>query len=224
MDFGNKYIYECPNCKKLTGSYSVTSCNNFGATSYSDGYTRGMMYAEDAEIGKCPECDTIFWFDENEIGAYGPLTINKEWAEAPDPEALNGDEYSEVLKKKMYKNKDQERYLRNHMWLCFNNNMRCGPSEGKPVFTKKDEASYQSNCKKLIKLLNMDDTDDRMLIAELHRNICNFEESAEILKSIKNKNYAWMIKLLLKECKKKNRMTIELKRHGVRAGEEDDGD
>ena len=200
MDIGPKLIYQCPNCGKIIGYRSLFSVNDFGATSYSDGRTRGIMYADSPEIVKCKKCKTFFWLKkENQIGEYGPLTINSKWEKAPEAESLTKNEYIEALNLKAYKNKDQERYVRCNLWRALNYSMG-----------ENEKAIYESNCKKLIKLYNMEDIDEKLLIAELYRNIGNFSESMTILKTIRKKEYIRIKKLLIQECQKENKKTIEL--------------
>jgi predicted RNA-binding Zn-ribbon protein involved in translation (DUF1610 family) len=211
MDFGDKVIYQCPNCGKLTGSFSVISMNDFGATSYSDGYTRGIMYSDSPEIAKCKKCRTFYWLKkENIIGYYGPLTVNSKWSKAPEPELLEKNDYIKALKRKVYRNKDEERYIRNKVWLAFNSKMRGDIPEDALIFKKDEKTLYESNCKRLIKLYNMANIDEKLIIAELHRNLGSFSESIEILKTIKLKDYIWIKKLLIKECEKKNKKVIKL--------------
>jgi len=214
MDFGNKIIYKCPECGKLTGIYGLTSVNTYGITLYSDGFAHGMMYGEDAEIGKCPKCKTIYWLkEENIIGEYTPITINTKWSNAKEPEVLNEKDYIDVLNEKMYRNKEEEYYLRKCFWQVFNR------KRFETEFTKEEKKIYDSNCKQLIKFCNMDNINDKLMVAEIYRNMGNFSECIAILETISKRDCLWIKKLFFNECKKENKNVIILIRRGERVEE-----
>ena len=202
MDISNdKTIYKCPQCGELSGSYQLISTNTLGARIYSDGYTSGVMYEESPVITKCIKCNKIYWLDKNIIGEYNMyLTKNTEWQKAPDPEELESDDLITALNDKIYSNKEEELYLRYQLWVYLN----------REELNKDKQAFYESNCKELIKLYNMEDIDEKLRIAELYRNIGNFAECVKILEAINDKDYSQTKELLLEECKKENRETIKI--------------
>ncbi|MDR3019426.1 MAG: hypothetical protein LBU66_00815, partial [Treponema sp.] len=69
---------------------------------------------------------------------------------------------------------------------------------------------------KLLKLYDTKNLREKLLIAELHRNLGNFDESTEILESIRNKDYIWIRNILLYECQKKNKKTVRLEKGSIR--------
>ena len=202
MDISHiKTIYKCPQCGELTGSHQLISTNTLGARIYSDGYTSGVMYDESPAITKCGKCSTIYWLEKNIIGEYNMYTTkNPEWQKATDPEELEGDDLFMAVKDKVYTTKEEELYLRYQLWVNLN----------RQELNKGEQKIYESNCKKLIKLYNMENIDEKLRIAELYRNIGNFAECVNILKTVKNKDYSRTKKLLLEESKKENRETIRL--------------
>jgi len=203
MDFGNKIIYKCPKCGKLVYKFGIISMNNFGAAYYSDGGVSGLMHSEEDLITKCSKCKTIYWLDKENVEGecYGQFSDNPKWNAAKSTEWLKKNDFIDALEQKIYRNKDEELCIRNIVWRKLSSEYD---------LTKDEEKIYKSNCKKLLKFYNIDNINEKLLIAELHRNLGNFDECTEILKTIKNKDYIWIRNLLLYECEKKNKRVVRL--------------
>ena len=71
----------------------------------------------------------------------------------------------------------------------------------KKTKSEKDKILFVDNAKKLIHLLKQIDSKDLFLLAELYRNIGDFEEASRILNQLPDSNKK---ELLLKEIEKKN--------------------
>jgi len=202
MDFGDKIIYKCPKCGKLIYKFDIISTNNFGASYYSDRSSSGIMQAEEDLIAKCAKCKTIYWLDnQNEEGqCQGQFSDNPKWNAAKASDMLKKNDFINALEQKIYRNKDEELYLRYIVWRKLN----------REKLSKDEEKIYKSNCRKLLKLFNINNINEKLLIAELHRNLGKFNECIGILETIKNKKYIWIRNILLYECQKKNKSVIKL--------------
>ena len=98
--------------------------------------------------------------------------------------------------------------MRQRLWWAFNDNIRMG----KEIFRNDtDIVEYESNCKMFIELLDKKDINEKIICAELFRNIGNFVECNNILETINEQEYNWIIEILRRECDKNNKYVIELK-------------
>jgi len=63
---------------------------------------------------------------------------------------------------------------------------------------------------RLIELLDKTEINQKIMAAELYRNLGNFKTCTELLNSITEKEYEWIVEKLKYECKQKNSMLIVL--------------
>jgi len=124
---------------------------------------------------------------------------------------LSAHEYGEAIDAGMARNRDEEIYLRQNMWWRFNHRTRGGE---KLFAGDGDKTLYESNCERLIALLQESERPDRKpLIAELHRNLGRFDKCAEVLETLEtidDKEHAESVERLKKECLAKNSETVRL--------------
>lgn len=75
-----------------------------------------------------------------------------------------------------------------------------------------DSAEYQSNCRALLSLLNKEDYEERILLAEVNRNLGNFEECLNLISNLEFEERGRFIQelkeILIRECTKGNRRTV----------------
>jgi len=62
--------------------------------------------------------------------------------------------------------------------------------------------------------LDKNKTDDKIMCAELYRNVGNFTECKNKLETIRDEKYNWVKELLMGECERKNTKVIMLVRDG----------
>jgi len=145
---------------------------------------------------------------------------------------LSIDEYVEAINLKIFKTNDEEWYLRIRLWWAFNDKYRWGTEEqylkyldmlsyaelrckfgidvDKVVFNENDKSIYESNCIRLIEMLDKNKIDDKITCAELYRNLGNYTKCKNILETIHEEKYDWIKEVLTKECEKDNRKVIKL--------------
>jgi len=201
MTPGPTLVYECPKCEKTVRRESLRSGNTVGSTLFSDGKRIAPMLPKFPSIVKCKECNTFFWLnDENIVGIGHSKNANM-------AEFLSSDEYFEAIKSKIYCNKDEEWYLRLNLWWAFNDRTR----EGKDIFlTEDDKDVYESNCVALIEMLDKNKRNEKIIIAELYRNLGKYVECNSILDTIEEEKYARFKEISKKECEKNNRNVVEI--------------
>jgi hypothetical protein len=207
---GPTLVFKCPKCGKFILRGSLISGNTFGGKLFSDGKMEAPMLPEFPNIIKCQDCKTFFWLNkENKIGKNKPFEKTKaEWKNACRAEFLSINEYDEAINLEVYNNEKDQKYLRIRLWRTFNDRIR----KGENIFiTKKDKYIYELNCIKLIAMLDKNDQNEKIMMAELFRNLGNYIECINILETIKEEKYIWIKEILKKECTKNNQKVIELK-------------
>ena len=129
-----------------------------------------------------------------------------EWENPDSAEFLSLDEYIEAINFEVYRNKNEECFLRIRLWWAFNDRIR----DGKKIFlNKNDKEIYELNCKKLIELLNKNTEDEILMRAELYRNLGNYIECINILETMDKDDYPILKDIIKKECENNNKNVVE---------------
>jgi tetratricopeptide (TPR) repeat protein len=122
---------------------------------------------------------------------------------------LHIDEYVLALQNKdVCSSKEDEYYIRLKLWHTFNDRIR----NGQPLFENDSEKKHwEDNCRQLIALINSNKGPDKVMIAELKRNLGEFEEAVNLLDSIRHRgNEWWVIDQIKAACEKKNTLVFRL--------------
>jgi hypothetical protein len=208
---GPNYIIKCPYCSNLLSKRSLRSGNTIGSKLYSDTKRISPMLPDFPAITKCEKCQNIFWINEaEEIGNYEfSVPSNKQdWEKAQRVTFLSYQEYYSVLKTKLIRSKADEIFIRIRILWEYNDSYRKGrtshqSNEGKLKKTENIEA--------LIALLDKNDVNQKLLIAELYRNLGNFDEAINLLNTIDNDKLNSIKERMIEECKKQNTLVFQLK-------------
>lgn len=210
MQPGRNYLLKCPKCSKMFYTESVRSMNNFGSTLYSDGKQVGSMMREFPSIIKCNNCSKFFWRQKAEIVEkdYEEDTIKQYWKAAEPIEFLNMEELFESLKSDAISSDNNSAFIRQRIWWIYNDRVR----EGKELFI--DEADENNWRKNLLRLKDFSDTakdTQKLLVAEMNRNLGNFNECLELLNSIKDDSLNWIVEKFRELCNKKETLVFVLR-------------
>lgn len=209
MLHGPNHYYKCPNCDNLLTKGSLISGNTFGATRFSDGKMIAPMLIEFPDLTKCNKCDTIFWLCKIE-----EIDIQKESEDkkavlknAVEVKFLVIDDYLRALDTGIAENKKEELIIRERIWWAYNDRIRSGHKIFNDIY---DELRWNDNLNKLLLLLDKTDTNQKLMTAEINRNLGNFEICIKIVQSIKKENFNWLKEIFISECKRKNRWVVQL--------------
>jgi tetratricopeptide (TPR) repeat protein len=232
--FGTQVLV-CPHCGNKMYSYMLTSYYVHSSVLFSDGHVdRSPPVFPDSRILICTECKLEFWRDdaclEDENGNFS----NTDLPEAKDIHdsifAFDADVmsdrityYSGLLERGFANTVDNEIYLRIEIWHLLNHNLRYKPSgvvdsllKGnlKEAFSGEEEIPeavkplFKSNLEKLINVYIPENDNERLMLAEMYRELGNFEKALSILEEIddiKNEN---CFKEIKKAIKRKNSKVI----------------
>ena len=194
--------YKCPKCQSLTSRGSLLSGNTFGAKLYSDGKQIAPMLPEFPAIIKCKKCGTFFWLkDENEI------KIEDETIESYSAEFLSVNEYNEAINSEIFTNNKELHFLRIRLWWAFNDRIR----QNNDIFlSENDQQIYEKNCLKLLEILDKNDINEKIMCAEIYRNLGSFNECQKIIETLEDK-FSWIKELLNIECNNNNKNVIVIR-------------
>lgn len=206
---GQNFVYKCPNCDNLLTKGSLLSGNSFGAETFTDGKRIAPMLPEFPNLTKCNKCDAIFWLSKlKEVGTYQWGDEEKSnWGNADNAEFLNIEDYFSALNEELAENMEEELFIRQRIWWAYNDRVRNGNN---PFVDINDEIKWRENCKKLISLLDESDLNQSIMIAELNRNLGDFESCLEIIKKIDNDELNWLTDIFISECEKGNKWVVKL--------------
>jgi uncharacterized protein YbaR (Trm112 family) len=199
-----------------------------GAMRFSDGQCKGPKLPDFPDLTKCPKCNTIFWIsDLKEIATVNLLKKTRIWKLASYVDFLPIDDLYKALE--MFKEPGIERLIRTWIWWAFNDRIRNNKKlvrtngllvctnddlhyavlEQPNMFVDGDEALWEKNCERLLKLLNAKNINQKIMMAELHRNLGRFTQCVKIIKSLPV-DYEWIKARFNEQCERRNTFVFRL--------------
>jgi len=210
MDISAKNAYFCPSCKKPVAEVKISGFSIQSGIIYSDGVKtdRESPFSSHFEpsLGKCPFCNDIF-FVSNLKPANKNVLIKKN-KNIINPEK---NDFIKALEKKLAKTPDEEIEARLCVWQVLNEKVRAVRKEGnrdleleKEFFSGANARLYKENCAALISLFEQKlkgkksdikneskINEIKITMAEIHRNLGNFDACFDIIESLPAK-YEWL--------------------------------
>lgn len=180
---GPTLIKKCNRCDGLMKQRTIASGNNFGARYWTDGKIDTPMLYETPLVVVCPHCRKVQWLkDLVQVGEIpGPRGFGVSLPEydlsfddQPFLDEPSGDDYLGFLESVELIH-DQELYLRWTYWHLMNDARRKS-SAVQPLGIDEVE-----NLQRLLELLKSPSESTRLTVAEIHRELGNFESCAKML-------------------------------------------
>lgn len=202
-------VFQCPHCKSFLTKGSLISGNNFGARLFSDGKSIAPMMPRFPDLTKCRKCNSIFWLSKlEEVGSYDRgERDNSKWQDAESAKFLDIGDCFRALESGMAEDKEEEISIRQQIWWGYNDRIR----NGKKIFEDaEDELRWKENIHQLLQLLDPSDTDEKIMSAELHRNLGDFENCQKLIQSLENNELDWLKEIFIRECSLGNRWVVKL--------------
>lgn len=181
IDFNPQIAYKCPNCGNPYIASQYMSYNTFGATFYTDGTCCAPMKPKLDWVTRCPKCGEFFakeflteikpipttYIVRKDLARCGRVDdcfdVNDAWINGLYfPPATPQDKIAKI-----------HLQLRISRWRYDNHN--------EPRIT-----GYKENCLEILKELNPTDDQSRLIVAEINRNIGDFDASIKMLGNIDN--------------------------------------
>jgi hypothetical protein len=189
-------VRECPHCKAHVVQEETVSGNTIGAKFYTDGKREAKMLPNHPWLAKCPECSMLFWVDEAvEVDSGFQAAKGKQQVLAP-----SGKEMLDFLTGPAL-TQDKELYLRVRAWRSANDAWRRNPN-ATPAFSKEQV----QNLKAFSDMLDEKEPNQRILKAEIARELGNFDECLGILSHPFDERYEHAVGFIKKLAEEKVRV------------------
>lgn len=170
MKYAPPVYKQCCHCQNMLTIRPLLEANARNAVLWTDGYVDSPMIAEQPLVAKCGHCAGIVWLaellmhpeqDPDKAKDYSVLNLDEQWGLLDEPSEL---EYQHQL------------YLRVKLWHASNHRLRHN-KEAKAGYAERE----RNNLIKLGEILNVNEEHDRILAAELMRELGRFDEAAQLL-------------------------------------------
>lgn len=192
---GPTLIKKCSACRQLIEVETLISGNTCGAVFWTDGAYHADMLPDQPELVKCPFCKALVWLEDLEEAGDMGMNHCEGFVPVKNPaidlhvtrpyKMPNMNDYFRLLKERI-ENDEREAYLRLRAWRAGNDKRRRsehGPRKfrknGKPL----EPPAYTEikNMKELICILDEQNQDERLLKAELFRELGFFSQCLNYL-------------------------------------------
>jgi len=173
---GPTVIRRCSACTKLIEQFTLTSGNTIGARFWTDGKRDAPMLPEEPWLVKCQHCGALVWIDEQqEVGIVdGRLLRQDSFKDALPYVAPSPDDYFAFLLKGV-SDSEMEQYVRLRAWWAGNDARR----DGEAVTPLSD---YEiANLDAYAALLDESDENDRIIKAEIMRELGKYDDAIALL-------------------------------------------
>ena len=183
---GPDIIRECPKCKTKLKQETTMSGNTFGAHFWTDAKMEAPMLPDRPWLIKCPKCNSLLWINElDKLGEQGSWEEDKKWPDAVEPALPSEEDYFSILQDDSLSDK-KKLYAHRRAWWLANDAYRSGK-----VKNANFSESQKTNLKKFANLINEEDPDQRLLKAEVFRELGQFDDCIKLLSiSFENKRHA----------------------------------
>lgn len=178
---GPPIAVDCPKCGKEKDLMSLVSGNTFGARQWSDTYQDAPMLPRLSPVQKCPACGHYFMLSGDALHR-----AKGEREYCSDTGRLSYAEMKEALlqMEKDSLTKEDELSLRLEFLHRFNDAFRENfnayeegdTDENKMVRNESDWELHRANLESLVALLDDNDAEQRILLAEMYRELGKFDE------------------------------------------------
>lgn len=185
---GETIYRECPACQQLLIERTLSSGNTIGARFWTDGKMDAPMFPQTPALVRCAHCQTLLWLPEaREHEFQTPPQMFETVAGALSPQPPTDTDYLEAIESGLAPDKEREKYCRVHAWHCFNDARR-DQKNAAELEERSDVAA--ANMKALFAMLDRMKPDERMLRAELARELGRFPEALGLLNFDFGEDYA----------------------------------
>jgi hypothetical protein len=204
---GPNLIKECPQCRQPFVQPTLLSGNTFGASFWTDGKREAPMLPETPWVVKCPTCSHLVWLDEAaKLGEEDPFGDPSRWPEARRFAELSEHDYLMALSKEATGSPEKIRYLRMRAWWAANDGFRRQPAERSASLSEE----ARRNMEALFSALSEAAEEQRLMRAELARELGRFEEAERLLSMKYRKELHHAVRRIAELVNQRNRRVATL--------------
>ena len=210
---GPDLIVACPHCESLAKCMTLTSGNTFGARIWTDGKKIAPMLPHPPAVAKCRHCNECYWLaDARKVGTVGSWgnesnRSDPAWDVAPMVEQPSETDFYAALNKGLATNDQQERRLRILAWWRRNDVYRDEVQDGNQSPLTDDG---RRNLRELLRLLDGAEDNDRIMKAEILRELGEFEAANKILNQVTSEKYVTVVRQLRQLCDNRSTCVSQL--------------
>lgn len=223
-------LIECPYCKEKYDKHNYLSVNTMGAKRWTDGRFKDPLYQPNPFITKCNKCKRVFWIEDANTVAYvqrkpylKPYTYNNNYAE-PGPEIRNGkpvyfygdietsslwslevDEIRNTIESNETLLPERMVALRKLYWHESNDMRR----ETQFSINYSDKFLIE-NLKELIKTLDESIQRERIIKAEIYRELECYDEALKLINIKYNSDADWNLIVTIKDLAEKHSSYVKV--------------
>jgi hypothetical protein len=173
-------IRECPHCQMalLFPRFEAGSLRE--ATVWTDGRMVGPWIPEELALVGCPFCAESFWTRQSQaLGVASEAYSDARWPEARVVTELDAAAILQAIATGRADTPRKERYLRMHAWWRDGDRRREGVA--KELDRTEPDGEMRENMRRLHLLLDEEQPDDRLMKAELARQLGRFDEALHLM-------------------------------------------
>ena len=175
---GPNLIKQCSQCEQPFAEPTLMSGNTFGATFWTDGKREAPMLPETPWLVKCPHCGQMLWLDEaKELGEEEPFGRSSRWPGARRYAELTESDYLAAVGMPLADSAEKVRYIRMRAWWAANDRLRRDSGEAGGAVPE----DTRHNMEALLAGLSEADQQERLMRAELARELGRFDEAVRLL-------------------------------------------
>lgn len=188
---GPTLVRECPSCHGHITQETMASGNTFGALFWPDGKMEAPMMPNHPAYVGCAHCKTSFWIrDIKEVGQF-------KWGEKITDTFPGATRYKEPTEeiflhglREANLSNNKEIYLRSNLMRLYNDVNR------DQKIQKPATQAQIDNWERLLKILGNEDTEDKLLKAEIYREKGEFDKAKATLTGEFDEDYMQSLDIL----------------------------
>ena len=164
---------------------------------------------------KCHACAKCYWLtDATEIGVVARDFRAKEpvpeaWSKAPEVKEPSADEYLDAIEAGLAKDRAQEKSLRLLAWWRANDASRDWTPDAERARAASPDG-FRRNLRRLAELLTDDTDDERVMKAEVLRELGQFKAAEAALGEVVSKDLDWVVERIRTLCRARNAKVAKL--------------
>ena len=187
---GPDQVLQCPACGAAMLQPTIRSGNTLDAVYYTDGYMDAPMLPQPAALVRCPACrePLVRRYAKRlgEVDRYGANlfpdeqaapAVDPAWRRAPRVGPAHEPDYVTALATHRFAREDEIELRVELMHVCNHARRRLPPHAAPPPVS----ALEQANLRKLAALLDLRDGEERLLLAEVRRELGDFDAASALL-------------------------------------------
>jgi hypothetical protein len=188
------------------------SGNTFGARMWTDAKQIAPMLPEPPSFIRCAACSALFWLkDADELGQIDPWEDRdgmaaSAWGTLHEAVEPDSDGYFEALQDGRELKAEEERELRILAWWKYNDGFRFEP----PAEPLQLSDHARQNLESLARLLDAEEPEERIMKAEVLRELGRFDDASSTLDLVTDPNFEWVVAFLRALCARQDPVVREL--------------